>query len=71
MQIGYAPNRIDILLAIETLDFEECYERRQVKLKGDLPVSFIGREDLYAAKRVAGRAKDLGDIEELKMVEEE
>jgi len=61
-QIGVPPNRIDILTAIDGVDFAAAWTRRTtVRLAGlELPV--LGREDLIATKRAAGRPKDLADL---------
>jgi|SRR5579872_181640 len=64
-QIGVAPARIDILTAIDGVDFATAWEHRETTLWGGVPVSYIGRDDLIANKRVTGRAKDLADIEML------
>jgi len=39
--------------------------RRETVMIGDTPMHFIGREDLIASKRAAGRPKDLLDLEAL------
>jgi hypothetical protein len=61
-----APNRIDLLTSISGVQFEEAWSSRE---QGDLdgvPVWFIGRLALLANKEATGRAKDLGDAEELR-----
>jgi len=30
IQLGYEPNRIDLLVGVEGIDFEKCYERREL-----------------------------------------
>lgn len=57
--------RIDLLTAIDGVEFDTCHARRVVmKVSGaDLPI--IGLEDFRANKRAAGRAKDLADLESL------
>jgi hypothetical protein len=65
VQLGYPPNRIDILTAIDGVEFADCLARRMVvNISGvDLPI--IGLEDFRANKRAAGRAQDLADLESL------
>jgi hypothetical protein len=64
-QIGVYPNRIDILATISGVRFEEAWETRvSWKLFG-VEADFISKELLIQNKRASGRAKDLGDIEEL------
>ena len=62
-QMGRPPVRIDILMGIPGLIFEEAWERREIVWFEDLPVLFISRQDLKAAKRASGRPQDLIDAE--------
>ncbi len=57
------PLRIDILMGIPGLIFEEAWERRETVWFEDLPVLFISRQDLIVAKRASGRPQDLIDAE--------
>ena len=61
-QIGVPPCRIDILTEISGVRFEDAWRRRIVLRIEEQDLPFLGREDLLANKRAAGRAKDLGDI---------
>jgi len=69
VQFGRAPNRLDLLNALGTVDFDGAWERRvreTVVIGGEeLPLPIIGFDDLIQAKRDAGRLKDLADIEYL------
>ncbi len=61
-QIGLPPNRVDILTAIDGVEFEAAWTRRiQVRLAG-LEIPVLGRADLLVNKRAAGRPKDLADL---------
>ncbi|MBK7644225.1 MAG: hypothetical protein IPJ19_14475 [Planctomycetes bacterium] len=61
-QMGVPPNRIDILTAIDGVEFESAWKNRiRVKLAG-LEIPVLGRDDLLANKRAAGRPKDLADV---------
>lgn len=64
-QIGVPPLRIDILTAIDGVEFDEAWnERGRVELIGvDVPV--LSRRHLIANKRASGRLQDLADIERL------
>lgn len=66
VQLGVPPNRIDLLTAISGVSFEEAWDSRQEAELDGTPVLFIGRVALMRNKQNAGRAKDLGDVEELK-----
>jgi hypothetical protein len=60
-QIGVAPRRVDILTAIDAVEFEEAWAaRRDVEIEG-LPVHVLGREHILRNKRATGRPKDLAD----------
>lgn len=65
IQLGYEPNRIDLLTQMEGIDFEECYRlREEVEFEG-IPLNFIDLDHLLVSKRIAGRLKDLADVEKL------
>ena len=61
-QIGLPPCRIDILTTISGVSFDEAWPRRGVFAIEGRNLPFIGREDLLANKRAAGRPKDLVDL---------
>jgi predicted nucleotidyltransferase len=65
LQLGYEPVRIDILTSISGVTFDECYKRKVVAEIDQVLVNFINLEDLKINKASTGRAKDLGDIENL------
>ena len=65
VQLGYPPNRIDLIVGIKGLDFATAYVRRETTILDGLPVNFAAKADLIAAKRIAGRHQDLADIENL------
>jgi hypothetical protein len=64
-QLGVPPGRIDIVTELTGITFAEAWPGREPGRFGDLTVDFIGREAFVRNKRATGRAKDLGDIEEL------
>lgn len=64
-QMGVPPMRVDILMGLPGLDFDDAWARRMVVDFADLPVPFISRDDLIAAKRASGRPQDLLDAEAL------
>lgn len=65
IQLGYAPNRIDILTTLPGVEFETCYESRVEARLGELAVSIISLADLKQNKRASGRYQDLADLEML------
>ncbi len=60
-QMGIPPVRVDILMSISGLTFDEAWPRRVKSDFDGVPVLFINREDLIAAKLAAGRPQDLID----------
>lgn len=61
VQLGYPPNRIDILTSIDGVDFAQAWPNRVLMPLGEHEVAFIGRTDLIAKKLAAGRPRDLAD----------
>ena len=65
VQLGYPPNRIDIITGLNGIDFEKAYKNKIEIRFDDIDVNFIDLEDLKKSKRIAGRPKDLEDIKNL------
>lgn len=68
--LGHPPLRIDIMTSIAGVDFEQAWKGRLRASFGGHEVGFLGREELLANKRAAGRAKDLADLALLAEIEE-
>ncbi|MBI2359331.1 MAG: hypothetical protein HYV04_10575 [Deltaproteobacteria bacterium] len=64
-QIGVAPLRIDVLTAIDGVDFGEAWADRMITKFADQPIAVLSREHLIKNKRAAGRTQDLADVERL------
>jgi predicted nucleotidyltransferase len=65
IQLGYAPNRIDLITHADGVDFEACYpDHIEVEIEG-VHVNFIDLENLKKNKRASGRLQDLADLEKL------
>ena len=64
-QMGVPPVRVDILMGIPGVQFDEAWERRVEVQFDDVPVTIIAKQDLIAAKRAAGRPQDLLDADSL------
>jgi hypothetical protein len=64
-QMGLPPNRIDILTAVDGLDFGACWPRRVTSTYGDAPVHYLAKADLITNKRTVGRPQDLEDVRAL------
>jgi len=65
IQIGYEPNRIDILTSVTGISFEDCYSQKVRAEFDDITVDFIDIRNLKINKAASGRGKDLGDLENL------
>lgn len=65
VQLGLPPVRIDLTTSIDGVSWEEAYRGRVSGSYGDVPVSFIGRQEFLANKTATGRTKDLADMEAL------
>lgn len=65
VQLGVAPNRIDILTILSGVTFEEAWGSREWGQIGDLRVPFISRAMLKRNKLATGRVQDLADLEHL------
>lgn len=68
-QMGVPPVRVDVLMGIPGIQFEQCWNRRvEVDFDG-LKVIFISKQDLIASKRAAGCPQDLLDADLLSQEE--
>jgi hypothetical protein len=65
IQLGYPPNRIDLLTTPPGIDFASCYATRVEVVIDETTVNFIDLENLKKSKRAAGRLQDLADLENL------
>lgn len=65
VQLGFPPQRIDLLSGIDGVRFDDCWGRRSTVNIDGVPLHLIGLEDFKTNKRAAGRAKDLADLEAL------
>lgn len=66
IQLGYPPNRIDLITEIKGVDFESCYDQKVETQIDGIKVSFIDLENLKKNKKATGRHQDLADLENLK-----
>jgi predicted nucleotidyltransferase len=65
IQLGYPPNRIDIITTPDGIDFTTCYATKvEVEIDG-ITVDFIDLDNLKLNKRASGRLQDLADLENL------
>lgn len=69
-QMGRPPLRVDIMMSIPGIGFEEAWENREVFELDDLKIPFISRSDLIRSKEASGRPQDKIDIDKLKEAEQ-
>jgi hypothetical protein len=63
IQLGRAPNRVDLLTKLYGIEFAEAWNRRIPARLGDAEVWMISRADLIRNKRATGRTQDIADAE--------
>jgi hypothetical protein len=68
--LGVPPCEIDFLTTIPGLDFALAWQNRVTSQEDGFPILYLGVEDLITAKKTAGRAQDLADLEELRRVKD-
>ncbi len=67
--IGAPPNRIDILMGVPRVDFEQAWENRGEANIDGIVIFYMSREDLITSKRAVGRDQGLLDIKKLEQAE--
>ena len=65
IQLGRAPNRIDLITRLYGVDVADVWARRVEASLDGLDVWMISRDDLIRNKRATGRTQDLADAEHL------
>ena len=66
IQLGYPPNRIDLITTATGVDFDDCYQSKIEEEIDGVKIPFIDLDNLKKNKRAAGRTQDLADIDNLK-----
>jgi hypothetical protein len=65
IQLGYPPNRIDILTGVSGLTFEECWKEKKEFVFENENINFISLRHLKINKKESGRDKDKIDLRNL------
>jgi len=65
VQLGRAPNRIDILTSLSGVTFEEAWKCKIEARLNDLPVHFISKELLIRNKQATDRSQDRADLDKI------
>lgn len=66
VQLGYEPNRIDVITKISGVEFEEAWAGKVAGEIDGIPVNILGLDELLRNKATTGRGKDRIDLDELK-----
>jgi hypothetical protein len=64
-QMGRPPLRVDIMMSIPGIEFDQAWENCEVIALDGLKIYFISRSDLILAKKTGGRPQDKLDVEKL------
>jgi hypothetical protein len=67
VQLGYPPARIDLLTSIDGVTFDDCFAHRLDVTIGGTLLPVISIDDLIRNKLATGRAKDLVDVQSLRV----
>ncbi len=65
IRMGHPPMRLEILTAIDGVDFKSAFKNRCVDQIDGQTVNLISLKDLKINKRAAGRPKDMDDLAKL------
>lgn len=65
IQLGRAPNRIDLLSSISGVSTDEAFVSKVSAELDGIPVYIISKDALIRNKRAVGRKQDLADLEAL------
>jgi hypothetical protein len=65
VQLGFPPNRIDIMTSVSGLEFDECFtNKKEIEFEGE-KINFISLHHLRLNKKSTGRDKDNLDLKNL------
>ena len=72
LQFGVPPNRIDLINQISGVTFRDAWENKTIdsieSAGEEIPIYFIGLEELIKNKKAIGRPKDVEDLKYLRAV---
>jgi hypothetical protein len=70
-QIGVPPIRIDLITAIDGVEFADAWRDRVQTRFGGEPAAVLSLHHMIANKKAAGRLQDLADVERLEALRRE
>ncbi len=62
VQLGYPPNRVDLITAIDGVDFDSAWRGRVAGPYGSAEVFYLGKDELIRNKLASGRPQDQVDL---------
>ena len=65
IQLGYPPNRIDIVMSCDGIEFENTYPSRNTIEVDGIKIDFIDIENLKKNKKATARSQDIADLDNL------
>jgi hypothetical protein len=65
VQLGFPPNRIDIMTSVSGLEFDKCWQERTIVDFEEEKINFISLHHLRINKEKTGRDKDKIDLKNL------
>ena len=68
IQLGFPPNRIDILTSVDGIEFENSTPQSSVIEVDGVNIHLIGIHNLIENKIACGRLQDLADVEKLQAI---
>lgn len=64
-QIGVPPNRIDIVMGIDGVDFDSAWKNKVASTYDKVPMHILGKKELIRNKRAMNRPQDRIDLQRL------
>lgn len=65
VRMGIPPFKLEIITRIDGVEFDSCFERKEMVIIDGCHVSLISLADLKINKQASGRPKDINDLENL------
>lgn len=69
--VGRAPVLFDFLTSLPGLSFNTCWDSRVTDESEGFSISYLSKQSLIKAKRIAGRPQDIADLDEISRASDE
>ncbi len=70
LQIGVAPNRIDIITSVDGLEFSKAWKQKERLEYEKISISVLSLDDIITNKLSTGREKDILDAKKLQKIKD-